>query len=112
MVTLIKTSHFSRDELAGHALDAEGWNEVQVSFGSIEDLVKWDGWTHLETFDVALRLLSDLRKGALEHLKGEVGRISKRRPDGPIADIDSLYYILSSWINFENGTEAISVIYL
>lgn len=33
--------------------------------------MKRDGWTHLETFDVALRFFSDLRKGGLEHLKGE-----------------------------------------
>lgn len=33
--------------------------------------MKRDGWTHLETFDVAFRLFSDLRKGGLEHLKGE-----------------------------------------
>lgn len=52
-------------------MDAEGWNEVQDFFDGIEDLVKRDGWTHLETFDVALRFFSDLRKEGLEHLKGE-----------------------------------------
>ncbi|KAJ6121362.1 hypothetical protein N7512_003827 [Penicillium capsulatum] len=63
--------HFSQDELVRHSLDAEGWNEVQDFFDSIEDLVKRDGWTHSETFDVALRFFSDLRKEGLEHLKGE-----------------------------------------
>ena len=63
--------HFTQDELIRHSRDSEGWNDVQDFFESIEDLVKRDGWTHPETFDAALRFFSDLRKGGLEHLKGE-----------------------------------------
>lgn len=62
---------FSQDELHSHSLDAEGWNEVQDFFERIEDLVKRDGWTHPETFEVALEFFSELRKQGLEHLKGK-----------------------------------------
>lgn len=34
--------HFTEDELKSYAVDAEGWNEVQDFFDSIEDLVKRD----------------------------------------------------------------------
>lgn len=35
--------HFTDNELQGHLVDAEGWNEVQDFFDSIEGLVKRDG---------------------------------------------------------------------
>lgn len=31
--------HFTGEELRSHAIDAEGWNESQEFFDSIEDLV-------------------------------------------------------------------------
>jgi hypothetical protein len=51
--------------------DAEGWNEVQDFFDSIEGLVKRDGWTHNETFDDALEFFSSLRKVGLKDMKGK-----------------------------------------
>ncbi|GIJ89511.1 phosphotransferase enzyme [Aspergillus pseudoviridinutans] len=51
--------HFMEEELKGHAADAEGWNEVQDFFDSIEGLVKRDGWTHPETFDAAFDFFSN-----------------------------------------------------
>lgn len=63
--------HFTEDELKSHLVDAEGWNEVQDFFDSIEDLVKRDGWTHHETFNAALALFSDLRKMGLQHMRGK-----------------------------------------
>lgn len=63
--------HFTDDELKSHLKDSEGWNEVQDFFDSVEGLVKRDGWTHHETFDVAMAFFSDLRKMGLKHMKGE-----------------------------------------
>ncbi|KAJ5587245.1 uncharacterized protein N7459_003010, partial [Penicillium hispanicum] len=63
--------HFTNDELNSHSVDAEGWNEVQDFFDSIEGLVKRDGWTHNETFDAAFEFFSNLRKLGLRHMKDE-----------------------------------------
>lgn len=63
--------HFTSEELRSHAVDAEGWNEVQDFFDSIEGLVKRDGWTHSDTFDAAFQFFSDLRKLGLKRMKGE-----------------------------------------
>lgn len=63
--------HFTEDEQRKHLQDAEGWNEVQDFFDSIEGLVKRDGWTSNETFDEAVRFFSDLRKVGLQKMKGK-----------------------------------------
>jgi hypothetical protein len=52
-------------------VDAEGWNEVQDFFDSVEGLVKRDGWTHHDTFDAALALFSDLRETGLRQMGGK-----------------------------------------
>ncbi|KAJ5472136.1 hypothetical protein N7539_008705 [Penicillium diatomitis] len=62
--------HFTEEELKSHAVDAEGWNEVRDFFDRIEDLVKRDGWTHPETFDVAFDFFCDLPKLGLRRMKG------------------------------------------
>ena len=51
--------------------DAEGWNEVQDFFDTIESLVRRDGCTHNETFGDALAFFSDLRKVGLKDMKGK-----------------------------------------
>ncbi|KAJ8097678.1 kinase-like domain-containing protein [Lipomyces tetrasporus] len=63
--------HFTEDELESHLQDAEGWNEVQDFFDSINGLVKRDGWTHHETFGDALEFFSSLRKVGLKDMKGK-----------------------------------------
>ncbi|KAF9894411.1 Phosphotransferase enzyme [Aspergillus nanangensis] len=63
--------HFTEEELKSHAADADGWNEVQDFFDSIDGLVKRDGWTHPETFDAAFNFFSHLRKLGLKGMKGE-----------------------------------------
>ncbi|KXG52885.1 Aminoglycoside phosphotransferase [Penicillium griseofulvum] len=63
--------HFTEDDLQSHLVDAEGWNEVQDFFDSIEGLVKRDGWTHHDTFDAAFALFSDLRETGLRQLGGK-----------------------------------------
>lgn len=57
--------------MKNHLQDADGWNEVQDFFDSIEGLVKRDGWTHNETFGDALEFFSSLRKVGLKDMKGE-----------------------------------------
>ncbi|EAW11438.1 phosphotransferase family protein [Aspergillus clavatus NRRL 1] len=71
--------HFTQAELHNHSFDANGWNEVQDFFDSIEGLVKRDGWTSLETFDAAFGFFSELRKRGLGHLKGDERDIFKRQ---------------------------------
>ncbi|RMD39278.1 hypothetical protein DV735_g5850, partial [Chaetothyriales sp. CBS 134920] len=63
--------HFTDDEVKQHLQDAEGWNEVQDFFDSIEDLVKRDGWTHNETFAAALEFFATLRKVGLKEMTGK-----------------------------------------
>ncbi|PYH90164.1 hypothetical protein BO71DRAFT_487355 [Aspergillus ellipticus CBS 707.79] len=63
--------NFTEEELKTDLEDANGWNEVQDFFDSIEGLVKRDGWTHNETFDEALEFLSSLRKIDLKNIKGK-----------------------------------------
>jgi hypothetical protein len=62
--------HFTEEELKSHAVDPEGWNEVQEFFDRIDGLVKRDGWTHPETFDAAFNFFSDLRKLGLKRMNG------------------------------------------
>ncbi|KAI2790279.1 hypothetical protein POX_d05788 [Penicillium oxalicum] len=62
--------YFTEKELKRHAVDAEGWNEVEDFFDRIEDLVKRDGWTYPETFGAAFDFFCDLRKLGLERMKG------------------------------------------
>ncbi|KAJ5471088.1 hypothetical protein N7530_008445 [Penicillium desertorum] len=66
--------HFTQDELHSHSVDAEGWNEVQDFFNSIESLVKRHGWTYPDTFDAAFNFFSELRERGLRHMKGEEKR--------------------------------------
>ncbi|KAJ5226519.1 hypothetical protein N7468_007744 [Penicillium chermesinum] len=63
--------HFTEEELRSHMVDAEGWNEVQDFFDSIDGLVKRDGWTHHETFEAASNFFADLRKLGLKRMKGK-----------------------------------------
>jgi hypothetical protein len=70
---------FTQAELHTHSVDADGWNEVQDFFDSIEGLVKRDGWTSPETFDAAFGFFSELRKRGLEHLKGDERDIFERQ---------------------------------
>ncbi|KAJ5156966.1 uncharacterized protein N7482_008066 [Penicillium canariense] len=71
--------HYTQDELHNHAVDAEGWNEVQDFFDSIEGLVQRDGWTHPDTFDAAFEFFSELRKRGLERMKGEEKHIFEKQ---------------------------------
>lgn len=57
--------------MKNHLHDAEGWNEVQDFFDSINGLVKRDGCTHNETYDEALGFFSRLRKVGLREMKGK-----------------------------------------
>ncbi|KAI9376025.1 kinase-like domain-containing protein [Aspergillus egyptiacus] len=61
--------HFTEEELKNHLADADGWNEVQDFFDSIEDLVQRDGWTHHETFEQARRFFEELREVGLKRMK-------------------------------------------
>jgi hypothetical protein len=70
---------FTQAELHNHSVDADGWNEVQDFFDSIEGLVKRDGWTSPETFDAAFGFFSELRKRGLAHLKGDERDIFERQ---------------------------------
>ncbi|KAJ5581571.1 hypothetical protein N7535_000191 [Penicillium sp. DV-2018c] len=63
--------HFTQDELHSHSVDAEGSNEVQDFFDSIEGLVKRDGWTYPDTFEAAFNFFSELRKRGLETMTGK-----------------------------------------
>ena len=71
--------HFTQDELHSHSVDAEGWNEVQDFFDSIEGLVKRDGWTSHDTFDAAFKFFSELRERGLGHMKGEEREVFDRQ---------------------------------
>ncbi|OJJ96810.1 hypothetical protein ASPACDRAFT_54196 [Aspergillus aculeatus ATCC 16872] len=66
--------HFTQGKLHSHSVDAEGWNEVQKFFDSIEGLVKRDGWTSPDTFDAAFDFASELRERGLRHMKGQQKR--------------------------------------
>ncbi|KAJ5294669.1 hypothetical protein N7508_009490 [Penicillium antarcticum] len=68
--------HFTQDELHIHA---EGWNEVQDFFNSIEGLVKRDGWTNPDKFDAAFNFFSELRERGLTLMKGEEKRAFNRQ---------------------------------
>lgn len=70
---------FTQAELRNHSVDADGWNEVQDFFDSIEGLVKRDGWTSPETFDAAFGFFSELRKRGLAHLKGDERTIFEKQ---------------------------------
>ncbi|KAJ0417136.1 hypothetical protein BJY00DRAFT_303689 [Aspergillus carlsbadensis] len=61
--------HFTEEELKNHLADADGWNEVQDFFDSIEDLVQRDGWTHHETFEQARKFFEELREVGLKRMK-------------------------------------------
>ncbi|RMZ82272.1 hypothetical protein DV738_g1897, partial [Chaetothyriales sp. CBS 135597] len=63
--------HLTEDEVKKHLQDAEGWNEVQDFFDSIEGLVQRDGWTHNETFSQALEFFATLRKVGLKEMTGK-----------------------------------------
>jgi hypothetical protein len=70
--------HFTEADLKSHWQDAEGWNEVQDFFDSINDLVKRDGWTRNETFADALAFFSNMRRVGLRDMKGkEMERFEK-----------------------------------
>ncbi|PYI29456.1 kinase-like protein [Aspergillus indologenus CBS 114.80] len=71
--------HFTPEEIHDHSVDAEGWNEVQDFFDSIEGLVKRDGWTSPDTFDAAFNFFSELRERGLSHMKGEEKRAFDRQ---------------------------------
>lgn len=71
--------HFTQAELHNHSVDAEGWNDVQDFFDSIEGLVQRDGWTSYESFDAAFEFFSELRTRGLERLKGEERDIFERQ---------------------------------
>ncbi|RAK73407.1 uncharacterized protein BO72DRAFT_471672 [Aspergillus fijiensis CBS 313.89] len=71
--------HFMQDELHSHAVDAEGWNEVQEFFDRIEGLVKRDGWISPDTFDAAFNFFSELRERGLKHMKGREKRAFDRQ---------------------------------
>jgi hypothetical protein len=71
--------HFTQAELSNYSVDADGWNEVQEFFDSIEGLVQRDGWTSHESFDAAFGFFSELRKRGLGHLKGEERDIFERQ---------------------------------
>ncbi|KAJ5551863.1 hypothetical protein N7461_006561 [Penicillium sp. DV-2018c] len=64
--------HFTQDELHSHSVDAEGSNEVQDFFDSIEGLVKRDGWTYPDTFEAAFNFFSELRKRGLETMTEKI----------------------------------------
>jgi hypothetical protein len=63
--------HFTEEEIKCHLQDAEGWNEVQDFFDSIEGLVKRDGWTSNETYEAALNFFEKLREVGLRDMKGQ-----------------------------------------
>jgi len=64
--------HFTEDELQSHLNDGEGWNEVQDFWDAVAGFVARDGWTHVDTYDNALALFSELRESSLKDLKGKV----------------------------------------
>ena len=63
--------HFTEDEVQSHLADAEGWNEVQDFWDSVEGVVTRDGWTHLDTYDDAVALFSELRQTGLKAMTGK-----------------------------------------
>ncbi|KAI2739974.1 hypothetical protein DTO013E5_10189 [Penicillium roqueforti] len=84
--------HFTQDELHSHSADAEGWNEVQDFFNSIEGLVKRDGWTYPDTFDSAFNFFSELRERGLKNMTGEEKRAFDRQTSWARKQGDSRAY--------------------
>ena len=62
---------FTQDELKSHAEDADGWNEVQDFWDSVENLVDRDGWTSKDQYDDAVALFSELRQHGLKVMIGK-----------------------------------------
>jgi hypothetical protein len=63
--------HFTEDELRSHVKDAEGWNDVQNFWNSVEGVVTRDGWTPNGLYDAAVALFSELREVGLKTMVGK-----------------------------------------
>jgi hypothetical protein len=80
--------HFSTEEIRRHYEEADSFNKSQEFWKELQGVLTDEGYASNETYSKAVKILKDLREGALHDLEGEE-RTSFEEETRWVADLDA-----------------------